>query len=236
MSAVQRSTVPGAVRFFGIGEVGERQVRVIASDGTLDRMGDILEPNGVQLANYRKNPIVLAQHDSNQPIARCESIAIADDKVVALIDFPLEGTSSRSDEYLRLMKAGIIAAVSVGFIPLAREPLKNGGWRFTSWELLELSCVSVPANPAALVTEKAYRPWDARETRKRVDAWLASRSAPRSYAADIARAQAIKARAIRDGILAPAYSAVPDLAEDPEQERRRSTAAAIDATFRLVQW
>jgi hypothetical protein len=49
----------------------------------------------------------------------------------------------------------MINAVSVGFISLAREPLREGGWRFTQWELLQLSIVSVPANPNALVIERS---------------------------------------------------------------------------------
>ncbi|MBV8488547.1 MAG: hypothetical protein JO161_09740, partial [Planctomycetaceae bacterium] len=36
------------------------------------------------------------------------------------------------------------------------EPLRNGrGLRFTDWELVELSLVSVPANPSALVTQRS---------------------------------------------------------------------------------
>jgi HK97 family phage prohead protease len=153
--AMRRATAPRAVKLLG---VGPRQVRVIASDATPDRMGDILEPYGVRLEEYRRNPIVLAQHDSNQPIGRCSHIAVDNNQVVALIEFPAEGTSDRADEYLRLMKAGIIGAVSVGFIPNAWEPIKGAGLRFTDWTMLELSCVSVPANPSSLVTERGkYR-------------------------------------------------------------------------------
>lgn len=150
---VRRTTSPRALKF--LGTVGERQIRVIASDATPDRMGDILDPNGVELSQYRRNPIVLAQHDAGQPIARCGSIAVDGDKVVALIDFPPEGVSARSDEYLRLCKAGILGAVSVGFLPHEWEPIRGAGYRFTRWEMLELSIVSVPANPSALITERS---------------------------------------------------------------------------------
>jgi HK97 family phage prohead protease len=136
-------------KFFS--SVGERQIKVIASDGSIDLMGDILEPRGAELDQYRKNPIVLAQHASDAPIARCSYIGVENAAVAATIDFPPAGTSERSDEYLALLKAGVLNAVSVGFLPIDREPLRDtGGWRYRRWSLLELSIVSVPANP---------RPW-----------------------------------------------------------------------------
>ncbi|MDE2582756.1 MAG: HK97 family phage prohead protease [Rhodospirillales bacterium] len=144
--------------------LGARQITVIASDGGRDRMGDILMPGGCVLENFKRNPVVLAQHDAAQPIARCSQIEVSNGQVVATIDFPAEGVSARSDEYLRLVKAGVLGAVSVGFLPLKSEPMRGGGILYTSWELLELSIVSVPANPAALVTGKAMGAARARQT------------------------------------------------------------------------
>jgi HK97 family phage prohead protease len=151
---IRRTTIPRAMKFLG---VGPRQIRGIASDGKLDLVGDILEPQGVRLDEYRRNAIVLAQHDANQPIARCAHIGVENNQVVALIEFPPEGTSDKADEYLRLIKAGIVGALSVGFIPHAWSPISGTGLRFTDWTLLELSCVSMPANPSALVTERSLR-------------------------------------------------------------------------------
>jgi hypothetical protein len=68
-----RRAVAGHVTKF-LATVGERQIRVIASDATPDRMGDILEPSGCQLDDFRRNPIMLAQHDANQPIGSWPSI------------------------------------------------------------------------------------------------------------------------------------------------------------------
>jgi HK97 family phage prohead protease len=204
-----RNSAPRVVKF-----VGDRQVEVIASDATRDRMGDVLVPGGCDITNYRRNPVVLAQHDANQPIARA-TVSVGVDRVTALIEFPPAGTSATSDSYLRLMKTGVISAVSVGFLPVEWEPLRDGGLKYTRWELIELSCVSVPANPNAIVTGKSVGEADSREAR-------------------LARAAAIKRRLIRDGVLS-APLRVPEHVcpsaeeiERQEAERHKAAAATYD--------
>lgn len=134
--------------------LGPRQIRVICSTPTPDRVDDVLEPNGCQLDNYNKNPIVLADHDPSKPIGRA-AVAIEDDQVTAIIDFAPEGISAKADEYCGLAKAGVLGAVSVGFRALDWEPIKEGGYRFIKWELMELSLVAVPCNPEALVVQRS---------------------------------------------------------------------------------
>jgi HK97 family phage prohead protease len=152
-ASARKSTAFAAIKTLG---VGPRQFRCIASDGTPDRAGDVLDPYGVKLDAFRKNPVILAQHDSTAPIARCARIGIEGNQVVALVEFPPEGVSDKADEYCRLIKAGVISAVSVGFIPLRWEPIKGSGLKFLEWEMIELSVVSVPCNPSALITERSF--------------------------------------------------------------------------------
>jgi hypothetical protein len=127
--------------------------------------------------------------------------------LVATISFPDQGISERADEILRLLKAGILGAVSIGFLPLEWEPIKGGGLRFTRWELLELSVVSVPANPSALVTERSIS------------------LADEATAARLARARAMQRRL--DGVARPAvYEA------DTGAPRTRDAARAIAKRLR----
>ena len=153
-----RSMRPEAiVTKFVLGAVGERQIRVVATDATPDRDGDIVEPQGAVLDNFKKNPVCLWQHNAAAPIARCSSIGPVGAQLIAVMDFPPPGTSNLSDECLRLAKAGIVSAVSIGFLPLQWAPLAKGGFRFIRWELLELSLCSVPSNPDALVIGRSMR-------------------------------------------------------------------------------
>jgi HK97 family phage prohead protease len=148
-----RRAVTGRITKF-LSTVGERQIRVIASDATPDRMGDVLDAKGCQLDDFRQNPVMLAQHDANKLIGRWPSIEVKNGRLEALGEFAPEAVSELADEYCRLAKGGIIRAVSVGFIPIEYEPRRGGGYLFKRWDLLELSLVSVPANPNALVIER----------------------------------------------------------------------------------
>ena len=71
-----------------------------------------------------------------------------------------EGTSARIDEIRKLIEAGILRTVSVGFRPLETKPRKSldgmfAGEIFVRQELVETSLVSVPANPNALAILKS---------------------------------------------------------------------------------
>lgn len=138
--------------------VGERQVRVVVSTPTVDRSGDVVEVGGIDLTAYRKNPVVLYQHDHDEPVARCVEIGLKEAALEAVVQFPPEGTSAKADEVYGLIKAGVINAASIGFLPKEysyidpKEPWN--GRRFSSCEMLEFSFVSVPCNPDALIVER----------------------------------------------------------------------------------
>jgi HK97 family phage prohead protease len=135
--------------------LGARQIKVCASDGTPDRDNDVLDPAGCDFGAYRSNPIVLMNHDPAMPIATAD-VARKPLSIEATITFAPPGVSAKADEYCGLAKAGILSAVSVGFTAIEAQPRGNGrGVHFSKWELLELSLVSVPSNPRAVVPERA---------------------------------------------------------------------------------
>jgi len=143
---------------FVVKSIGERQVRVIASTATIDRSGDIVVAEGIKLDRFRQNPVVLWMHDHQKPIARCVEIGVKAGKLEALVQFPAEGTCEKSDEVYALIKAGIVNATSIGFMPGEWSPIDPdrayGPRKYLSSELLEFSFVSVPANPDALIIER----------------------------------------------------------------------------------
>ena len=117
-----------------------------------DRQGDVIELDGWDLRNFRKNPVALWQHDHAAPIGTWENIRIDSGRLIG----ELKLASTRLAEMARqLIADGVLRAVSVGFMPTKMEPREKGGWTIKAAELLEASLVSVPANQAALMISKS---------------------------------------------------------------------------------
>lgn len=136
--------------------LGERQVRVAASAAFQDRHRDIVRQEGMDLSNFKKNPVVLYGHDHARPVAKVASIGVNNGRVEATVQFPPEGMFEESDKVYNLVKQELINAVSVGIRVNKFEPLKDGGWDIIESELYELSFVTVPAQPDAVVLERSF--------------------------------------------------------------------------------
>jgi phage head maturation protease len=101
----------------------------VLSDESVDRYGDVISSEGWNLKNFQKNPIALFNHSSNFPIGFWKNVRVESKKLIGDLMLAAEGTSARIDEIRRLVEQGILRAVSVGFLPIASEPLKSGGDR-----------------------------------------------------------------------------------------------------------
>ena len=143
----------------------KRQISYLVSDETPDRVGDIIKVKGWDLVQYRKNPVILWAHDGSSvpPIGRSTNIRrryTPEARLTADIEFAPKEAYEFADTIYQLASRGFIKATSVGFMPLetmdlakkAREEMGLGryGQVFTKAELMEISIVSVPANPSAL--------------------------------------------------------------------------------------
>jgi HK97 family phage prohead protease len=149
---MKRKFLPTAAKTDGL---GERQVRVIVSTPDVDRAGDIVIADGVDLSSYKANPIVLWNHSAECPVAKCVDIAVKNGAIEALVQFPPEGDDAEADKLYLRIKNGVVNAASIGFNPLKAEPIKGAGLKYTACELMEFSFVSVPANAEALVVERS---------------------------------------------------------------------------------
>lgn len=129
----------------------------VLSDETPDRMDDVIMSDGWDLASFQKNPIALFNHNSNAPIGKWANVRVVDKQLRGHLELAPAGTSDRVDEIRKLIDAGILRAVSVGFRPKESRPRPESdfGLFFTKAELVETSLVSVPANPNALAIAKS---------------------------------------------------------------------------------
>lgn len=125
-----------------------------ASTNDVDRAGDIV-PKSVWedgIKNYLKNPIVLAQHDHDDPIGRMVEHKI-DDKGLWI-----KARISAAAEVFNLIKDGVLTAFSIGFRVLDAE-YNSATELFVikELELMEISVVSVPCNQNTLFSlSKAF--------------------------------------------------------------------------------
>jgi HK97 family phage prohead protease/HK97 family phage major capsid protein len=129
----------------------------VLSDETPDRLDDVIMSDGWDFKHFKRNPIALFGHRSDFPIGRWNNIRVESKSLVAELEMAPEGTSDRIDEIRRLVGAGFLKAVSVGFKPIEMEEREGTDWGtvFTKCELVECSVVAVPANPNALAVAKS---------------------------------------------------------------------------------
>jgi HK97 family phage prohead protease len=137
-----------------------RTARFVLSDGTVDLVGDTLDPNGWNLTGYKRNPVVLWSHDaSSPPIGRMTNVFSDGSRLLGDVRFAEPDVYEFADQIFRLIKAGYVNAGSVGFIPIdySFSDDRRGGIDFHEQELLEFSVVPIPANANALLVQAAAK-------------------------------------------------------------------------------
>jgi HK97 family phage major capsid protein len=137
-----------------------RRLTGIASTPTPDRAGDIVDPLGM---TFEQSIPLLLNHNQDENVGTASLTATAegirfDATFHDVSELPPGRIRHLVEETYAACKAGIYRKVSIA-IAKARalvEPLKGGGMRFKSGEIVELSLVTVPANPhAGILTVKA---------------------------------------------------------------------------------
>jgi HK97 family phage prohead protease len=139
----------------------QRSARFVMSGQATDRMGDIVRTNGIDTADFEKNPVMLLFHSSRSwPVGQWSDLAkVAGSKprLEGTARFLEEGLLEEADKAAKLVGAGVLRACSIGFMPkdwewiLDKDGRNTWGIDFKESELIECSIVPVPAHPAALV-------------------------------------------------------------------------------------
>lgn len=130
----------------------KRIITGIATTPTVDRVGDIVEPKGVEF----KLPLpLLWQHDADQPIGWVKSAKVTKAGIEIRAELakveergPLR---ARLDDAWQSIKTGLVRGLSIGFKGTEISRMDDGGIRFIKWLWLELSAVTIPANADASI-------------------------------------------------------------------------------------
>lgn len=126
------------------GKIDSIFIEGYANTTTVDRSGDVIPMPAWSKAldNYLKNPIILAYHDSDNPIGRMEDFKV-DEKGLWI----KARISAAAEDVFNLIKDGVLTAFSVGFI--IKDAVYDSVtdlFIIKDLELLEISVVSVPCN------------------------------------------------------------------------------------------
>ena len=148
-----------------------RKMTFVASDGTRDSAGTVLNQDNWDLKRFNSNGVIGYQHkvyggwdDTDNPdniIGKGHAyIEESNGKKRLLVDveFEPEGMNELADKVYRKLEFGTLKAVSVGFMPLGGdfgkgEESADGSkptYYYRGQELVEVSVVNIPANPNAL--------------------------------------------------------------------------------------
>ena len=127
------------------------EVEVIVSNSGVDRHGESIAMEGIDLKEIKRNPVVLWAHDySRLPIAAITKLWKSAGNLMARVKFAVDDYDF-ADTVYRLVVGGFINAVSIGGI------VKEWNEDYTiikKMEMIELSVVPVGAHPDALVVAK----------------------------------------------------------------------------------
>ena len=145
----------------------KRTIAFTISDGTRDRHRTVLNPEGWDLSNYKRNPIVGYQHeiygsffsDSNPDnIIGTGNAYVEKKELIGEVKFEPEKINPLAEKIFQKVMIGTLRATSVGFIPIGKghygKDLEASGekdetYYYAGQELLEFSIVNIPSNPKA---------------------------------------------------------------------------------------
>jgi HK97 family phage prohead protease len=133
----------------------KRIIRGVATTPSVDRVGDIIEPEGVKF----ENPMpLLWQHQHDQPIGHTTFGKPTKSGIPFEAEFvhPDAVESATLKDRLQMawdsVKTQLVRAVSIGFRPIEYAFMDNGGIRYSETEVYELSAVTIPANADAVIS------------------------------------------------------------------------------------
>src|SRR6056297_283118 len=133
-----------------------KAVRIVATTNDVDRDGEVVDPRGVKNLNsyLSANPVILWQHRHNEaPVGKATGGRVFENRVELDIEW---APTPMGQGVKALYDNGFMNSFSIGFIPTKSED-RAGQFVWSEWELLEVSAVSIPANPMANVIRSAEK-------------------------------------------------------------------------------
>lgn len=136
----------------------------VGSSEKEDRDKDIIRVSGWDFKNFKKNPVLPWGHNYYEPpVGKASMIKIEEDKKRLVFRAKFDRSDDFAVKIFNKYKGGFLTSFSVGFLPSEwkfrdEDNRWSGGIEFTKQELLEISPVTVPANPDANTLMRSFNP------------------------------------------------------------------------------
>lgn len=133
-------------------KLAEGEVEFVVSTNALDAHGERINVDGIDIKDFKKNPVVLWGHDGfNLPIAKATKVWKESGKLMARAKFYLKDDFAR--KVYDYILDGYLNAVSIGGMV---QEWGSDGMTIEKLLMKEFSVVSIPANQEALVASKSF--------------------------------------------------------------------------------
>lgn len=130
----------------------QRIIEGIASTPELDRQGDSMDPAGAKFALPMP---LLWQHNAKEPIGNVISAKVTTEGILIKAQIEREDEPGKLKDLLDFawgaIRRKLVRGLSIDWNPLAPPTLKSGAARYSQWEWLALSAVTIPANQSASI-------------------------------------------------------------------------------------
>ena len=141
----------------GVGASSELQfgqVDVLVSNSGYDRHGESISIDGIDLRQFKKNPVIMWAHDyTTLPIGKSLKTIKENGNLMARAELDWDIDEFANKIYRKILK-GSINAVSIGGIV---RKWSDDGMVIKELEMVEFSFVPIGAHPEALVLGKDFR-------------------------------------------------------------------------------
>ena len=145
-----------------------RKITFVASDGSRDTAGTVLNVKGWDLSRYNRNGVVGYQHkvygsaegtDNPDNVIGKGRAYVEGSRLLVEVEFEPADLNSLAEKIYQKLLFGSLNAVSVGFLPKGKghwgagEEASTGSrptYYYEGQELLEVSVVNIPSNPNAV--------------------------------------------------------------------------------------
>jgi HK97 family phage prohead protease len=214
-------------------ESEQKTFHAIFSSAKEDRHWDVVQQD-FDLKYFKKNPVFLDSHNYDSIehiIGRVKRISVEEGKLQGDIEFMTD--NPKGDLAYKMAEQGFLQATSIGFIP---KEFSDKGEILKS-ELLEISAVSVPANPEATFQEKKVDTTDTVIEVKTVDNFV-DKGTTVEEVKSIVDMQAEIAKAVakmvtqQKTVLHSIAKAVQEITEENKMSKKREIHKAIRETLK----